>query len=253
MGRLDGKVAIITGAAGGMGLAAAQLFAREGAKVVATDIQLELMEKEVANIAANGGDAIAVKLDVANEEDWQKAVEAAAAQYGKIDILINNAGYGTVGNILASTAAGWAKVLSINVTGVGLGIKAVIPHMQKNKGGSIINTSSTSALRPEITISAEYCASKGAVHALTKHIAAEYAKDQIRVNTVYPGAIFTPMVEAVGIPSQEVYSEGMKEKAPLPPHAGLPMDIAYAYLFLASDESKFITGVGIPVDAGMTL
>lgn len=252
MGRLTGKVAIITGAASGMGLAGAQLFAKEGAKVVVTDVVEDVLQAKVSEIVENGGDAIAWKLDVSSPESWNAVVEATIAKYGKIDILVNNAGIHIAKGILEAELADWDKVMSINTSGVWLGMKAVIPHMQKNGRGSIVNTSSIAAIIGGIADAqgAAYSASKGAVRSLTKHAAQWFAKDNIRVNSVHPGAVFTGMVEKAGIKSQVEMGEHYKNLAPLPPHAGESLDIAYAYLYLASDESKFVTGVELPVDGG---
>ncbi|GAK39217.1 SDR family NAD(P)-dependent oxidoreductase [Paenibacillus shunpengii] len=254
MGRLTGKVAIITGAASGMGLAGAQLFAREGAKVVATDVVQDVLQEKVNEIIASGGDAVALKLDVSNPESWNVVVEETIAKYGKIDILVNNAGIHIAKGILDAEVTDWNKVMDINTSGVWLGMKAVIPHMQKNGKGSIVNTSSIAGIIGGIADAqgAAYSASKGAVRSLTKHAAQWFGKDNIRVNSVHPGAIFTGMVEKAGIKSQVEMGENYKNLAPLPPHAGEAMDIAHAYLFLASDEAKFITGVELPVDGGWT-
>ncbi|MGG4143706.1 glucose 1-dehydrogenase [Paenibacillus algorifonticola] len=252
MGRLTGKIAIITGAASGMGLAGAQLFAKEGAKVVVTDVVEDVLQTKVSEIVENGGDAIALKLDVSSPESWNAVVEATIAKYGKIDILVNNAGIHIAKGILEAELADWDKVMSINTSGVWLGMKAVIPHMQKNGRGSIVNTSSIAAIIGGIADAqgAAYSASKGAVRSLTKHAAQWFAKDNIRVNSVHPGAVFTGMVEKAGIKSQVEMGEHYKSLAPLHPHAGESLDIAYAYLYLASDESKFVTGVELPVDGG---
>jgi len=252
MGRLSGKVAIITGAASGMGRAAAKLFAQEGAKVVATDIALEPLEETVKAINESGGDAIALKLDVTSPESWQNVVDQAIAKYGKIDVLVNNAGIFIPKGILETDLDTWNKVLAVNTTGVWLGMKAVIPHMQRNGSGSIINTSSIAGIMggPPDGGGAAYSASKGAVRSLTKHAAQWFAKDKIRVNSVHPGGIYTGMVKDAGFESYEAMVDYIKNFAPLPPHAGDPMDIAYAYLYLASDESRFVTGEELVVDAG---
>jgi len=253
MGRLSGKVAIITGAASGMGFAGAQVFAREGAKVVLTDISDQL-EERVNEITADGGDAIGIRLDVSSPESWQEAVDKTIDNYGKIDILVNNAGIHMAKGILEAELDDWNKVMAINTTGVWLGMKHVVPHMQKNGGGSIVNTSSIAAIQGGFGDAggAAYSASKGAVRSLTKHVAQWFGEDNIRVNSVHPGAIYTGMVEATGINSQEEMGSNYEGRAALKPYAGEAMDIANAYLYLASDESKYVTGLELVVDGGWT-
>ncbi|WP_337100646.1 SDR family NAD(P)-dependent oxidoreductase [Paenibacillus sp. YIM B09110] len=249
MGRLLGKVAIITGAAGGMGLADAQLFAKEGAKVVATDVQFELLQQGVDAINANGGDAVAVKLDVSSPEGWKQVVDLTVEKYGKIDILVNNAGIHIAKTILEADIDDWNKVMAINTTGVFLGMKSVIPEMQKNGKGSIVNISSIAAIVGGENADgngAAYSASKGAVRSLTKHAAQSFAKDNIRVNSIHPGPIKTPIMGEFAKIAGDIY----KNAVPLPPHAGDPEDIAYGVLYLASDESKFVTGEELVIDGG---
>ncbi|WP_100011597.1 SDR family NAD(P)-dependent oxidoreductase [Lentibacillus sediminis] len=252
MGRLTGKVAIITGAASGMGLGGAQLFAKEGAKVVATDVVFDVLEEKVKEINADGGEAIALELDVSKPESWQAVVKETIAKYGKIDVLVNNAGIHIPKGILEAELEDWEKVMSINTTGVWLGMKAVIPHMQENGQGSIVNTSSIAAIIGGTADAggAAYSASKGAVRSLTKHAAQWFGKDNIRVNSVHPGAVYTGMVEKAGIKSQEEMGANYESLVPLKPYAGEATDIAHAYLYLASDDSKFVTGVELPVDGG---
>ncbi|WP_249872609.1 SDR family NAD(P)-dependent oxidoreductase [Oceanobacillus saliphilus] len=251
MGRLDNKVVIITGAASGMGLAGAQLFAKEGAKVVATDV-VDVLEERVQEIVNNGGDAIALKLDVSKQESWKEVVEKTIEKHGKVDVLVNNAGIHIAKGILEAELDDWNKVLAINTTGVWLGMKEVIPHMQKNGGGSIVNTSSIAAIVGGFGDGngAAYSASKGAVRSLTKHAAQNFGEHNIRVNSVHPGAIYTGMVEAAGIHSQEEMGAIYEGRAALKPYAGEAMDIANAYLYLASDESKYVTGLELVVDGG---
>lgn len=252
MGRLTGKVAIITGAASGMGLGGAQLFAKEGAKVVATDVVFDVLEEKVKEINADGGEAIAMELDVSKPESWKAVVDETIAKYGKIDVLVNNAGIHIPKGILEAELEDWEKVMSINSTGVWLGMKSVIPYMQENGKGSIVNTSSIAAIVGGTADAggAAYSASKGAVRSLTKHAAQWFGKDNIRVNSVHPGAIFTGMVEKAGIKSQEEMGGNYEGLVPLKPYAGESQDIAHAYLYLASDDSKFVTGVELPVDGG---
>jgi NAD(P)-dependent dehydrogenase (short-subunit alcohol dehydrogenase family) len=252
IGRVDGKVAIITGAASGMGLAAAQLFAREGAKVVATDIVDDVLAKEVARIQEAGGAAIAVRHDVADSGSWDEVVAAALNAYGKVDVLINNAGIHVAEGILETSIETWNRVLAINTTGVWLGMRAVIPLMKQSGGGVIVNCSSIAGIMGGAADGhgAAYSASKGAVRSLTKHAAQWFAADSIRVNSVHPGAVFTGMAMAFGIETREAMAELDNGNTPLPPHAGEAMDIAYGYLYLASDESKYVTGEELVIDGG---
>ncbi|MCL2471387.1 MAG: SDR family oxidoreductase [Propionibacteriaceae bacterium] len=252
MNRLQGKVAMITGAASGMGEAAARLFAQEGARVVAGDVTVDNLNKVVADIVAAGGDATAVTLDVSKPEAWADAVATAIDKYGKIDILVNNAGIHTGVGLLECDMNNWLKVMSINAMGVWLGMKAVIPHMQANGGGSIVNTSSIAGLIGGADADAgdvAYSASKGAVRSMTKHAAQFFGKDEIRVNSVHPGPIFTGMARAAGFNSREEMGAQFGQTV-LKPYIGEPLDIAYAYLYLASDESKFVTGEELVVDGG---
>lgn len=254
MDRLKGKVVIITGAASGMGLAGAQLFAKEGAKVVATDVVVDVLEEKVNEIVANGGDALAIQLDVSQPDSWHTVIEKTLEKYGKVDVLVNNAGIHIPKGILEAELDDWNKVMSINTTGVWLGMKAVIPHMQKNGGGSIVNTSSIAAITGGFGDGhgAAYSASKGAVRALTKHAAQWFGESNIRVNSVHPGAIFTGMVEKTGIKTQEEMGTHYEGRSALKPYAGEALDIANAYLYLASDESKYVTGLELVVDGGWT-
>jgi NAD(P)-dependent dehydrogenase (short-subunit alcohol dehydrogenase family) len=251
MNRLDGKVAIITGAASGMGLAAADLFSREGAQVVATDVVADVLEKEVAQLR---GDVIALPMDVASAGDWTSVVDTTVRTFGGVDVLINNAGVFLAKGLLETEREDWDRILSINAMGVWLGMKAVIPQMQTRAGGSIVNCSSIAGLigGEADGHGAAYSASKGAVRSLTKHAAQWFAGDGIRVNSVHPGAVFTGMARAAGIDSREAMAAFDNGRTPLPPHAGESMDIAYAYLYLASDESKFVTGAELVVDGGWT-
>lgn len=256
MKRLDGKVAIVTGAAGGIGLAIAQLFAKEGAKVTATDIKFDLLQQETAKINAAGGDAIAINLDVTSEEGWKQTVQETIAKYGKIDILVNNAGIHLVKSVLDSTVSDWEKVNVINSTSAFIGTREVVPEIMKVGKGSIINVSSIAALLGGDMSDgggAAYSASKGAMTSFTRHCAQAYAKNSIRVNSIHPGPILTPM-------AQESYDkQGIEPNfnevpggTSLPPYIGDPLDIAYGALYLASDESKFVTGIELVIDGGLT-
>lgn len=246
MGRLHGKVAIVTGAAGGMGKADALLFAKEGAKLAITDLQQDKLQEVVREIKQNGGEAIGFSHNVASEEDWIRVVEETVAHYGKIDILVNNAGISSAIPFLETSVEQWDKVMSINVTGTFLGQKHVIPHMIGNGGGSIVNISSIAGLTGGSGAGA-YTASKGAVRMLTKATAIDYAKHGIRVNSVHPGYIATPMT--VDLFADEGMKQWFLSQTPLP-RLGKPEDIAAGVLFLASDESSFITGIELPIDGG---
>lgn len=246
MGRLDNKVAIITGAAGGMGKADALLFAKEGAKVAITDLQEDKIQEVVAEITAAGGEAIGFKHDVTSEEGWINIVNETVTKFGKIDILVNNAGVSNATPFLDLTIEGFEKTMSINVTSIFLGQKYVIPHMIEAGGGSIVNISSIAGLTGG-SGAGPYTASKGAVRMLTKATAVDYAKHNIRANSVHPGYIETPMT--VDMFKDERMTQWFQSQTPLP-RLGKAEDIANGVLFLASDESSYITGVELPIDGG---
>ena len=204
--RLEGKVAIITGGANGMGAEECKIFAREGAKVVITDIVEEEGRKLEAEIAESGGDAVFMKLDVTSESNWAETVEATVARYGKLDVLVNNAGIsGTHDPDTMSTQA-WDNFMDINAKGVFLGMKSVIPQMQAAGGGSIVNISSISGIVGQSGNHMGYNASKGAVRTVTKSAAVQYAQDGIRVNSVHPGTM-PPMLSSAAAKNQEVISD----------------------------------------------
>ncbi|MCB5261397.1 MAG: glucose 1-dehydrogenase [Candidatus Cloacimonetes bacterium] len=248
MKRLENKVALITGAAKGMGKAEAQLFAQEGAKLIISDIDLEnltILEKE---LSAAGTQVIAIKHDVSSELDWAAVAKQAENAFGKVDILINNAGILGPDGIEATSLENWNKIIGVNQTGTWLGMKHIIPLMRKAGGGSIVNISSIYGLIGSGT-SAAYQASKGAVRILSKTAAVEYAAEQIRVNTIFPGAIATPMVsEAL----TEEDLQGLLSAVPMK-RIGKPIEVAYGALFLASIESSYITGAELVIDGGWTI
>lgn len=246
MGRLDNKVAIITGAAGGMGKADALLFVQEGAKVAITDLQEDKIKDVVAEIEALGGEAIGFKHNVASEEDWVRVVDETVQKFGKIDILVNNAGVSNATPFMDLTVEGWEKTMSINVTSIFLGQKYVIPHMIEAGSGSIVNISSIAGLTGG-SGAGPYTASKGAVRMLTKATAVDFAKHNIRCNSVHPGYIETPMT--VDLFKDEQMMQWFQSQTPLP-RLGKAEDIARGVLFLASDESSYITGVELPIDGG---
>lgn len=246
--RLQGKVALTTGAARGQGAAEARLFAQEGAKVVLADV-LDLEGSSMAvEIAETGGDAMYVHLDVTNEDDWAAAVHLTVSSFGKLDILVNNAAIWRRGNVLETSSDQWDSVLDVNAKGVFLGTKAAIPEMRKAGGGSIINISSTAGSVGSSTSTA-YSASKGAVRIFTKSTAVQYATEGIRANSVHPGPIDTEMGEQVWP------DEASREKAvgrTAISRMGSPQDIAYGVLYLASDEASFVTGFELVIDGGLT-
>ncbi|MFJ8065691.1 SDR family NAD(P)-dependent oxidoreductase [Psychrobacillus sp. NPDC096426] len=259
MGKLDGKVAIITGAASGQGAAEAHLFAKEGAKVVATDLNYELLTKTVKSINEEAGSEVVLGLkhNVALEDDWKKVVEEAVKHFEKVDILVNNAGVsgkipknaGTddaVPSIFDYSVDEFKALMDINTTGNFIGLQTVVPEMQKNGGGSIVNISSIAALvggQGNIA----YHTSKGATRIMSKAAAVELAGYGIRVNSVYPGAVKTPMIASLGEEALSVVANTIPLKK-----IGTPEDIAYLVLFLASDEAQFITGAEVVADGGTT-
>ena len=247
--RLAGKVALISGAARGMGAVEARLFAQEGAKVILGDILEAEGRKVEADIRAAGGEAVFVRLDVTREADWQQAVTTAEGRFGALHILVNNAGVSGHGQVEDTPVEEWHRVMDINATGVFLGSKTAIPAMRRAGGGSIINISSQLGLVGVDNSSPQYQASKGAVRLLTKATAIQYASAGIRANSVHPGPIETPMTEARrGDP--EVYKLTVS-RIPLGRY-GQPEDVAYGVLYLASDESSYVTGSELVIDGGWT-
>lgn len=247
--RLENKVALISGGARGMGAAEARMFAREGAKVVIGDVLDAEGTRVAAEIAESGGDAQFVHLDVTHEEDWRSAIGAATSSFGKLDILVNNAGIWRRGRVEDTTVEDWDMILDVNAKGVFLGTKLAIPEMRKAGGGSIINISSTAGLVGGPRSSA-YTASKGAVRLFTKATAVQYAQEGIRANSIHPGPIDTPMIQQVWH-GEEQSREAALARTPLG-RIGTPEDIAYGVLFLASDESSFMTGSELVIDGGST-
>ncbi len=252
MGRVSGKVALVTGASLGIGKATAELLAREGAQVVVSDLKTEEGQAVVQQIKSQGGEAIFVRHDAASEEQWQQAIAAALDAFGKLDIVVNNAGIALSKNVEDTTLAEWRKVQDVNLDGVFLGTKYGIEALRKSGGGSIINLSSIEGLIGDPDLAA-YNASKGGVRIFTKSAALHCARAGygIRVNSVHPGYIWTPMVEAV---ANGENSEKYKQLVGLHPigHLGEADDIAYGILYLASDESKFMTGSELVIDGGYT-
>ena len=247
--RLAGKVALVSGGARGMGATEARLFATQGAKVVIGDVLETEGRQTEADINAAGGEALFVRLDVTSEANWQQVIAAAVSHFAKLDVLVNNAGISAKGMVEDTTVEDWNRVMDINAKGVFLGTKAAIPAMRQAGGGSIINISSQLGLVGVDNSSPQYQASKGAVRLLTKATAIQYARDGIRVNSVHPGPIATPMTEARRA-DPDTYKLTVS-RIPLGRY-GQPEDVAYGVLYLASDESAFVTGSELVIDGGWT-
>ena len=246
--RVDGKVAVVTGGAGGIGAATARLLAREGAAVVIGDLLEEQGRAVEAQIADAGGHALFVPMDVTSENDWRRAIQAAVAAYGKLDILVNNAGISGRNTVEETSVELWDRVMAVNAKGVFLGTKLAIPEMRKAGGGSIINVSSIWGLVGSDSSTA-YHSAKGAVRIFTKAAAVQYAKEGIRVNSVHPGFVDSPMT--IGYHALPGVRETRVAATPLG-RMGTPEDIAAGILYLASDESSFVTGSELVIDGGMT-
>jgi len=246
--RLKGKVAIITGGGSGIGRATAELFAREGAKVVVADYNADLGEETAQAIREAGGDALFVAVDVSDSVQVQYMVQATLDAYGPVDILFNNAGILVFGTILDTDEVSWNRLMSINLTGVFLCSKAVLPHMMARGGGCIINTSSSTGAHDAAGNSAAYVASKGGVALLTKAMAIDHAKGNVRVNAIAPGPTDTPMLRD-NFSAEEL--EAFAATFPLK-RLGRPEELAHAALFLASDEASFVTGCILAADGGQT-
>ena len=242
--RLKDKVAIVTGAAHGMGEAEARLFANEGARVVVADILQEQAEAVAADIRAGGGDATSATVDVTSEQDWLALIGKTVETYGRLDILVNNAGISgsSVGN--PDGLAGWDRIVAVNQTSVFLGTKLAAEQMAKTGGGSIVNISSIMGFVGGASGHPAYHASKGAVRIYSKAAAVRYGPMGVRVNTVHPGYM-PPMLNAT---NQNLRAEKI-EQTPLR-RLGEPIEVAYGVLFLASDEASFVTGTELVIDGG---
>jgi NAD(P)-dependent dehydrogenase (short-subunit alcohol dehydrogenase family) len=241
---------MVTGAGSGIGRATALLFAVEGAIVVVCDIAEGAARQTAADICDAGGTALAVRTDVSISADVQSAVVAAIDTYGRLDVLVNNAGFALQGPVTEITEDDWNRSMAVNVNGVWLGCKYAIPHMLHQGKGAIVNTASRVGLRGSPNMSA-YSATKGAVVLLTASLALEFAERNIRVNCVCPGPVDTPALERFWpqFPDPEAMRRAYVEAVPMKRMAG-PEEIARAILFLASDESSYMTGVALPVDGG---
>jgi NAD(P)-dependent dehydrogenase (short-subunit alcohol dehydrogenase family) len=252
MGRVQGKIAIVTGAASnpGLGRSTALALGREGATVVVTDLDLAGAEDCAAEIRAGGSEALALHQDVTSEGHWQSVVERTVATFGRLDVLVNNAGIAVLKRIADMSLADWNRQIDVNLTSVFLGCKYGMAAMRQSGGGSIINLSSVAGLVGMATCVA-YGAAKGGVRIMSKSIAVEGAVDNIRCNSVHPGVIWTNMqAQATGTRDPGNVAMG-RERIPLG-RVGVPDDIANCILYLASDESNYVTGAEFTVDAGMT-
>lgn len=247
--KLKDKVAVITGAGKGIGKATSLLFAKEGASVVVTDIDEENGRKTLDEIKTESGDGIFIPLDVTKEEDWENVVNKTLEKYDKIDILFNNAGLYIIKSITETTVEEWNHVMNVNVTGMFLGMKHILPVMAKNGRGSVINSSSVAGLKGAPG-RALYGASKGAVRIMTKDVAMEYAPHNIRVNSIHPGFIKTGMADYAAKKLNTTVDD-IGRNYPLG-RPGEPEEVAKAVLFLASDDSLFVTGTEFVIDGGAT-
>jgi NAD(P)-dependent dehydrogenase (short-subunit alcohol dehydrogenase family) len=251
MGRLEGKVAVITGAGSGIGRVAASLFAAEGAEVVVADVVGHQAESAVAEIEAAGGTATAVTVDVSDEAQVGAMIDRAVRAYGGVHVLFNNAGIfpDDDGGILDTPPETWQKVMEVNLKGVWLGCRAAVPAMLDSGGGSIVNVASFVALVGAATAQMAYTASKGGVLAMTRELAVEYARKGIRANSICPGPIETPLLaELLSDPERR-----QRRLVHIPiGRFGRPEEIAKAALFLASDDASFVTGSALVVDGGIT-
>ncbi len=249
MARLEGKVALISGGARGQGAVEARMFAEEGASVVIGDILDDQGRQTEAELQELGYNVTYVHLDVTSESDWEAAVQSAVDTYGKLDVLLNNAGILIRKNIEETTEDDWDRIFAVNAKGVFLGTKAAIPAMRDAGGGSIINISSTAGLVGSPNGSASYTATKGAVRLFTKSTAIQHAREGIRCNSIHPGPIETDMIaDTLNDPANMALR---MQRLPLG-RVGKPSEIAYGAIYLASDESSFVTGSELVIDGGTT-
>ena len=253
MDRVKGKTAVITGAASGLGEASALLLAKEGAAIVVADINESKGQVVVEKIQQEGGKALFIKLDVSNETDWENTIEKTLSEFQKLDVLVNNAGIQYVKELEDTPLEDWRRLMSISLDGVFLGTKHAIRTMKETGGGSIINISSVVGIVGTVDSTSAYCAAKGGVRSFTKAAALECSKAgrnyNIRVNSIHPGAMETPMV--ADMLKDNTIRETLEKAHPIGT-LGKPIDIAYGVLYLASDESRMVTGAEMIIDGGWT-
>ena len=249
MGRLDGKVVLISGGARGQGALEAELFTAEGASVVFGDVLDDDGRSVERRITEAGGEAVYVHLDVTSDSDWTNAVDVAESRFGKLDVLVNNAGIANNEKIEDTSEELWERIMLVNAKGVFLGTRKVLPAMRRNGGGSIINVSSIAGILGRALTGSAYSASKGAVRTFTKTTAIQHAEERIRCNSIHPGPVDTPMLS--GISDNPDILSARTEEVPLG-RLGHSRDIAYGALYLASDESQWITGIELIIDGGIT-
>ncbi|MDI6908214.1 glucose 1-dehydrogenase [Nocardioides sp.] len=246
MRRLEGRVAIVTGAASGIGKETAKRLAEEGAAVLITDIQVEAGEATVKEIEEAGGRAAFIRHDVTSEADWEAAMAKASEDLGGVDILVNNAGMGDIKPIEETTLAEWDRTVAIDQTGVFLGMKIAAPYLKRSEHASVINISSIFGTSGGFGVSPAYHAAKGAVRTLTKNVALHWATEGVRVNSIHPGFIATPILEE----SRDTpIWDGMVQLTPMA-RLGRPEDIAAGVAYLASDDAAFVTGLELYIDGG---
>jgi len=261
--RVEGKVALVTGAANGIGRSAAVLLAREGARIVATDVQDERGEALLRELSAGGCECEYIHHDVTHEADWQSVVEKVRDRFGRLDVLVNNAGIGLSASVIDMTFADWRRQVAVNLDGVFLGVKYSLPLMRAGGGGSIINVSSIAGIKASPNLSG-YCATKGGVRLFTKSVALECAaaRDGVRVNSLHPGITETAIWDTL-IGTVANGSDGGKERGPTLDklteravplgYKAAPENIASGILWLASDESRYVTGTELVIDGGRSI
>jgi NAD(P)-dependent dehydrogenase (short-subunit alcohol dehydrogenase family) len=246
MRRLEGRVALVTGAASGIGRATAERLADEGATVVITDVQDTAGEEAVAAIRDGGGTALFVHQDVTDEQSWRAAVERVLEEYGRLDVLVNNAGMGDLATIEETTVADWERTIAVDQTGVFLGMKTCAEALKASGHGSVVNISSIFGTSGGFGTSPAYHAAKGAVRTLTKNVALHWAGEGVRVNSIHPGFIRTPILDQAQ--GTEIW-DAMTAATPMG-RLGEPEEIAAAVAYLASDDASFVTGLELYVDGG---